>query len=992
MAADLREHLQSTLGAVYSIERELGGGGMSRVFVATERALGRRVVVKVLPPELTEGLSTERFRREVLLAAQLQHPSIVPVLAAGAADGLPYYTMPFVEGQSLRQRLERSPIPVGEALEVLRDVASALDYAHAHSVVHRDIKPDNILASGGRAMVADFGIARALRRATQGANLETLTQTGFTVGTPAYMSPEQVLGDRELDARSDVYSLACVAYEMLAGTPPFAHLSGLVTARRFTEPPPSLSTSRRELSGDVDVVVRRALALDPAERFATAGEFARALEAALPSHSALGGRRSLSRRRVLAASAALLAVLTTVAVVAGVLRRPRTSTLDPHVIAVLPFRVSGADRSSGYLREGMLDLLATKLTGVGGFRAVDSRSLLSVWRRAGGTAERDLTQAEALALARRLGAGRLLQGEVVGTSERLVISATLLATPGGNGRMETSVHGPPDSLPALVDRLAATLLSLGAGEGEHRLAGLTSTSLPALRTYLEGRALNRRARFQDAVVRYETGLQIDSTFALAALGVLQSAGWGATADVERAARIAWRHRERLAPRDRAHLEARLGLRYPAPATIPELFAAAERAAALAPDDPASWHHIGDQLYHFGAHLEMDDAHPRALAAFTRALALDSTVPALLEHKLVLEGKLGDTASLRRTTALLSALDTASDMLDFNGWYSATILDDSARLRALRARFNAVSRLSALHVGLTATDVGVGLEDADEIIQQIRVKSLTATEQGAANVEAHFYFLNRGRPAQARRFVIPLGPDTPWAGAAAVLDALFWDGDTATAERAELELAHSVEAPTPPDIAHRIEQAWSRFAVAQYRLGQGEAATARRISVILRGFSARPESSWKAAGPMRLAMLLDAQLAALDRRADAPLLLSRLDSSLRDAPALAPAEVYADAVGNLVAARLWEQRGDLRRALAAARRWRFGYQLLHRPCLSTHLREEGRLAALLGDRTGAIRAYRHYLALRADPELPLRAETERVRAELTRLERITPVGG
>src|SRR5579863_9614083 len=215
----VRERLQATLGTAYSLDRELGGGGMSRVFVATETALGRTVVIKVLSPDLAEALNAERFRREIQLAARLQHPHIVPLLTAGESGGLPYFTMPFIQGESLRERLEsRGELPVTDAVRVLREVASALAYAHANGVVHRDIKPDNVLISGGAAMVTDFGVAKAISAATLPQRSGgQLTGLGIALGTPAYMAPEQAAADPTADARADLYSLGAMAYELLTG-------------------------------------------------------------------------------------------------------------------------------------------------------------------------------------------------------------------------------------------------------------------------------------------------------------------------------------------------------------------------------------------------------------------------------------------------------------------------------------------------------------------------------------------------------------------------------------------------------------------------------------------------------------------------------------------------------------------------------------------------------------------------------------------------------
>jgi serine/threonine-protein kinase len=212
----LRQRLDAALTGAYEIERELGGGGMSRVFLATERALGRQVVVKVLPPEMAEGVSADRFTREVRLAARLQHPHIVPLLSAGDADGLPWFTMPFVEGESLRARLARAgELPVAEALRTMREVASALAYAHGRGIVHRDIKPENVLLSEGAAMVSDFGVAKALADAGESGGA-TLTSLGVALGTPAYMAPEQGMADPRTDHRADIYAFGVLAYELLA--------------------------------------------------------------------------------------------------------------------------------------------------------------------------------------------------------------------------------------------------------------------------------------------------------------------------------------------------------------------------------------------------------------------------------------------------------------------------------------------------------------------------------------------------------------------------------------------------------------------------------------------------------------------------------------------------------------------------------------------------------------------------------------------------------
>ncbi len=273
---DLLARLQSALGDAYRIERELGGGGMSRVFLAQETALKRQVVIKVLPPEMAAGVNVERFRREVELAASLQHPHIVPLLSAAASGDLLYYTMPLVEGESLRAKLARQgELPVSETIRVLADVADALAYAHAHGVVHRDIKPDNVLISGKHAVVTDFGVSKAVSASSGGA----LTSLGVALGTPAYMAPEQAAADPHLDHRADLYALGILGYEMLTGRPPFTAATPQATlAAQVTQTPQPVTAQRPAVPGALNALVMRCLEKHPADRFQSAGAVLEALE------------------------------------------------------------------------------------------------------------------------------------------------------------------------------------------------------------------------------------------------------------------------------------------------------------------------------------------------------------------------------------------------------------------------------------------------------------------------------------------------------------------------------------------------------------------------------------------------------------------------------------------------------------------------------------------------------------------------------------------
>ncbi len=278
--SELQDQLQSHLGSQYRLERELGGGGMSRVFLAEETALGRKVVIKVLPPEMVSGVNQDRFRREIQLAARLQHPHIVPLLAAGAAGDVLWYAMPFIEGESLRVKLARGgELPVAETAHILREVADALAYAHGQGVVHRDIKPDNVLLSGRHALVTDFGVAKAVSESTKD---HTLTSLGLALGTPAYMAPEQASADPHVDHRADLYALGAMAYEMLAGHPPFSGMSAqAILASHITQIPATISSHRPAVPAALNAIVMRCLEKRPADRWQSAEDLLPHLDALL---------------------------------------------------------------------------------------------------------------------------------------------------------------------------------------------------------------------------------------------------------------------------------------------------------------------------------------------------------------------------------------------------------------------------------------------------------------------------------------------------------------------------------------------------------------------------------------------------------------------------------------------------------------------------------------------------------------------------------------
>jgi serine/threonine-protein kinase len=407
---------------------------MARVFVAEDRDMGRKVVIKILPPDLAASVSAERFRREILTVARLQHPHIVPVLKAGDLDGLPYFVMPYVDGESLDIRLRRShTVSVREALGILKDVARALAFAHERGVVHRDIKPGNVLLAAGSATVTDFGVAKALSTARRsGETGAGLTHTGMSLGTILYMAPEQAASDPEIDGRADIYSFGITAYEMLSGAAPFAGLNPreMLTAR-LTLPPPPLASVRRDVPAGLERLIARCLAIDPADRPQTAVELVEALEdpdvisgsfAAIPPRIARGSRRART------VGIAALALVGAIAVSAGIYTRMNPNTAgastgaspvtaaNTELIAVMPFVSLGPDSTNAHLATGMTNAVAGKLMKTRGLRVLAPGRPRSV-KRLGDTLGSGMVEANLV-----------LEGTVERVGNRLRVTARLSST------------------------------------------------------------------------------------------------------------------------------------------------------------------------------------------------------------------------------------------------------------------------------------------------------------------------------------------------------------------------------------------------------------------------------------------------------------------------------------------------------------------------------------------------------------------------------------
>jgi serine/threonine-protein kinase len=656
---DLRELLQATLSGAYTIERELGGGGMSRVFAATEIALDRRVVVKVLPDEMVGQVSLERFKREIALAARLQHPHIVPLLTAGAASGLPYFTMPLVEGESLRERIARhGELPLAEAMRLLREIASALSYAHERGIVHRDIKPDNVLLSGGGAMITDFGVAKALSLSSNGEG--RATSMGVALGTPAYMSPEQASADPTVDHRADIYAFGVLAYELLTGQPPFAGRTpqGLLAAH-VTEAPEVITRRRSAIPPALGALIMRCLEKRAADRPQTAMELVHGLDqittpsagsaptagmATIPSAEAATASPTSRRWMAVAAAVVVLASATLFATRAATANRPRS-------IAVLPTEM-GSDTAHAYLADGLSNELTTRLSRIPGLvvRAYSSS------RSMRGHSVRDA--------GKTLDVSSVLSAVLVRSGNRLRVTASLIDASNEAVQWSETFEQNDEDQFALQDKL------VNAIAGALRLS-LSPTTKAAVVTHgtrsAEAHDLVQRAQFQidqatvtslrSAVSFAELAIQKDSTYADAWAAL--AAAWGSLAD------------DFISPRE----------------ALPPLRHAVQRALALDPSSAEAHAELAIQRLYYDWDVDA------ARREFDAALSLDSanaTANGWLPFVLAADPSLADSAANVRERGV--RLNPGSiTLLEF-----ATSIDALRRLpdAARGERCKALSRMDA----------------------------------------------------------------------------------------------------------------------------------------------------------------------------------------------------------------------------------------------------------------------------------------------------------
>ena len=515
---DFVDRLRAALADRYEIERELGRGGMAVVHLARDLKHDRHVAIKVLQPDVSATLGADRFLREIQIAARLQHPHIVPLYDSGQANGLLYYVMPYVEGETLRQRIRREKqLAIDDALQISREVADALSYAHSHDLVHRDIKPENVLLSGGHAMVADFGIARAV----SAAGGDQLTDSGVAIGTPAYISPEQGTGEADLDGRTDIYALGCVLFEMLAGEPPFTGPTGqAVIARHVSERPPSLRIVRPTVSAEIEEVVDKALAKVPADRFATATQFAEALPVISGPERAV---RPLRRRRVpwLAAAVTVVALGTVVFVASRIISRVE---LDPSRYVIVPF--AHRDGAAPTLLNGdQCELrLSQALARWEGITTTDNFELTDAWLR---RADTPRTQRGWLNVAKDVGAGKLVWGEVAQFGDTIDLTASVFdVARRGRKLAEARVTLVPDmgNLIAKFEELAVQLLGLERPGDTIRVH--STRSIAAFNAFIEGQNAVETGDFGRAARGFREASELDPNFADAHFWRAQVMAWG----------------------------------------------------------------------------------------------------------------------------------------------------------------------------------------------------------------------------------------------------------------------------------------------------------------------------------------------------------------------------------------------------------------------------------------------------------------------------------
>ncbi len=660
--ADRPALLSAALADRYVLDRELGRGGMATVYLAHDLKHRRRVALKVLHPELAHVMGADRFQREIETVARLQHPHILPVHDSGETAGQLWFTMPFVDGESLRDRLQREPqLPVELALRIAMEAARALQYAHEQGVIHRDIKPENLLLTAdGSTLVADFGIARTLS-----AGNDRLTETGLTMGTPAYMSPEQSAGDRHLDARTDVYSLATVLYEMLAGEPPFTGATAqTVIAKRLSGDVPRVRHVRPSVPESVEQAVTRALAPLAADRFVSAAEFADALQPTTalvmpPAESGDPRAPRAAKPRIGVWLTLASALIAAVGVVVVRTRSGPVPSTSPSVIAVMPFGPTSPDSALEILGRDLVVTLSASLEGVGDLHAIEPTTILA--QVAPGRAS--LTLDAANALSDRLGAGRMVHGSLLRLGGTVRLDLGVFPTHGGTAIARAAVTAPAESLSVLTDSAAWVVLR-GLWKGRDAPtpspAALVRRKPEAVRAFLEGERALVEGRWQAAWTAYRRAVEADSTLWLAYERYQRSREWNGLEGDSTFVRLFQEHRRDLPEPDRLLAEAESDT-----GGIRSSIASHRRVVERFPDFWWGVFSHADQLFHLGPLVGYDVAEGKR--SLEQTLALNPRFLPGWDHLVMVSAVDGDTVRMARAVAALERLNASPQLRQGYGY-------------------------------------------------------------------------------------------------------------------------------------------------------------------------------------------------------------------------------------------------------------------------------------------------------------------------------------
>lgn len=953
----------SALADRYTVERELGGGGMARVLLATETALGRQVALKVLAPELARSVSADQFRREIQVAARLHHPHIVPLLAAGQAGDLLYYTMPFVAGESLRARIERDgQLPIPETVRLLTEIARALHCAHQHGIVHRDLKPGNILLAGGQAQVTDFGIAKALSDSAEAGALAD----GIALGTPRYMAPEQAVGGDAVDQRADLYSLGVVGYEMLTGAPPFSGgtAQALIEAHA-REAPVSVGIRRPDVPVQLADLIMSLLAKHPVDRPTSAGEVLGVLETVLtPAAGTIVEIRRRSARPFVAAAIAGLGILGALGAIRFLGPAP-VPTLDANLVAVAPFDV--LDPGLALWREGVVDVLSRDLDGAGPLRTVSPTVAIRRWR---GRAEAGAAQA----LGRRTGAGLVVLGQLMRSgTDSVRLRATLVDAGGGRRLGEVELQETTAHLDRLLESLTLELLrELGRDRpvGAVRQASISSRPLPALKAFLRGEQFYRRMLWDSAAAHYDHAIGLDSGFALAHYHMAMAIGWNSGRSKHYRSHVEYARRAALLNRGQTTRDSLLLLYGPFAMLLdpadPAFFAryrqelsVLEEASRLYPGDPEVWYMLGESRNHIHF-TDVTLAEP--LDAFDRAIELDSAFGPAYKHTVEFALRLGDPGRARRyAAAYLASTPTGVSIPSVH--IDALLLDPSRAGSAETARL--VDTVAGVELWVAWWDLAQWPDSAETSVRLARA----LLKPGRSFVGAAPYIADsinrrkilarmlayRGHLREAYRTAPPY----------TFRSYMSWQHPFP-----DLALMGAVPVDSPAAVFGRLLRQDALLATDGEQRGGLPWWSAVRDSASLAWFARRADSASRADQPV----VARAHLRSLADMARAYLALAKGDSAaalrafsaLPDSLCIAP--VSDCSFEKLTQVRLAAALGRDRSAAELFDRWILGRHLSPVGVLATL--ERGQVAERLGQRDRAIESYRFVADVwrGADPEL------------------------